>query len=61
MNETDKRLRISALLVMLGLGVELASLGWHHPTSFVVFVVLGGLLMSAGICTYLYAVLSQGA
>jgi hypothetical protein len=56
----ERRLRVAAVLVMLGLLVEGGSLGWHHPTAFIVFFVLGGALMAAGMLWYLYAIVSQG-
>jgi hypothetical protein len=56
----EKRLRVSAALVMLGLGVEIASLTWRHPTAFIVFVAGGGALMAAGIVLFLYSTVSQG-
>ncbi len=59
--QVEKRLRIAAVFVMVGLGIELVSLSWHHPTSFIFFVVLGGLCMAAGILMYLHAIVSRGA
>jgi len=56
----EARLRVSALLVMVGLSVELGSLGWHHPTSFLLFVLLGGSLMAAGIGLFVHSIISQG-
>jgi hypothetical protein len=52
--------RRSALLVLAGLAVEAGSLGWHHPTAFIVFFVVGGLLLAAGMLTFLYSILFQG-
>jgi len=54
------RLRTAALLTMLGLMVELVSLTWHHPTAFLVFVLIGGTLMAGGMCLYLYSIVSRG-
>jgi hypothetical protein len=56
----ERRLRISAALVMLGLVIEWVSLGWRHPTAFVLFVVAGGTLMAAGILLFSYSIVSQG-
>jgi hypothetical protein len=56
----ESRLRMSALLVMLGLGVEIASLTWRHPTAFIVFVMFGGALMAAGMSWFLYSIVSRG-
>lgn len=56
----QKRVRVSALLVMLGLFVEAFSFSWHHPTAFIVFFVVGGLLLAAGMASYLLLVLAKG-
>jgi hypothetical protein len=55
----EARLRVSAASVMLGLVVEIASLTWRHPTAFIVFVVVGGALMAAGMALFLYSIVSQ--
>ncbi len=55
-----RRLRIAAVLVILGLVVELASLTWRHPTAFIFFLGAGGLLMAAGILYFLYYVALLG-
>jgi len=62
MTETamEKRLRSSAVLVMLGLATELGSLTWRHPTAFLVFVIIGGTLMAAGMGLYLYSIVTEG-
>jgi len=46
-------LRLSSALVILGLVVEVASLLWFHPLSFVLFVFLAGSLTGIGILIYL--------
>ncbi len=56
----ERRLRINGLLVMGGLLVELITLRWSHPTSFLFFLLLGGTLMAAGILLFLYALVSGG-
>jgi len=56
----EKRLRVSAVLVMLGILVEIASLTWRHPTAFIVFFVVGGTFMAAGILWFLYSIVSRG-
>ena len=62
MNEAvlEGRLRVSGALVMLGLLIEIASLGWRHPTAFVLFVVAGGAFMAAGMSWFLYTIVSRG-
>jgi hypothetical protein len=56
----EKRLRASAVAVLLGLVVELASLTWHSPSAFVVFVAIGGLFMAAGMILYLMTIVKKG-
>ena len=62
MSESDleKRVRLSAVLVIAGLLVEAFSFTWHHPTAFIVFFVVGGLLLAVGMVTYLFLVLAKG-
>jgi hypothetical protein len=40
-----RRLQLSGLLIALGLVVEAVTLFWSHPTAFLVFLGLGGLLV----------------
>ena len=54
----ERRLRISGILVVLGLLVEALSLIHLHPLSFLSFMFLGGGLLVAGFATYLYALVS---
>ena len=56
----ERRLRVSAALVMTGLLVEIASLTWRHPTAFIVFFVFGGAFMAAGMLWFLYSIVSRG-
>ena len=46
------------LLLIAGLLVELITLRWSHPTSFLFFLLLGGLLMALGIIIYLLTLVS---
>jgi hypothetical protein len=46
-------LRVSSSLVILGLLVEIVSLLWFHPLSFVLFIFVGVFLMGLGILVYL--------
>ena len=55
----EKRLRLSGLLLIAGLLVELITLNWSHPTAFLFFLLLGGLLMATGIVTYLFSLVSS--
>jgi hypothetical protein len=53
----DRRLRISGLLLILGLLVECLCLLWSRPLAFVVLVGLGGGLIAAGVFFFLYSLL----
>lgn len=54
----EKRLRISGLLIILGLLVEALCLTLRGPVAFLVFLGLGGLLLFAGIALYLFSLVS---
>jgi predicted membrane channel-forming protein YqfA (hemolysin III family) len=51
----NRRLRIASLLILIGLVIELSSLTWSHPLSFLFFMFAGGLLLVVGILFYLYS------
>ncbi len=52
-NPIEKRLRIAGGLLMIGLLIEAVCLLWARPIAFVVFVVVGGLFLFAGLVVYL--------
>jgi hypothetical protein len=52
--------RRSAALVLAGLTVEAVSLGWQHPTAFLVFFIVGGALLAAGMSTFVYSLIFRG-
>ncbi len=54
----ERRLRISGLLVGLGLAVEALTMAWSHPTAFLAFLLLGGTMVGLGVLLYLYAIAS---
>jgi hypothetical protein len=45
--------RAASVLIILGLLVEIVSLLWFHPLSFVLFAFLGAILIGLGIVVYL--------
>lgn len=53
----EKRLRLAAVLVAAGLLVELITLFWSHPTTFLVFLLAGGSLIVLGVLVYLLTLL----
>ena len=56
----ERRIRISGLLVILGLGIQMATLFWNHPLSFMLFLLVGCPLTVAGMILYLYSLASHG-
>ncbi|HEV2289699.1 MAG TPA: hypothetical protein VGR81_12165 [Candidatus Acidoferrales bacterium] len=46
-------LRISSALIILGMMIEIASLIWYHPLSFVLFAFVGVSLIGLGMLIYL--------
>ena len=62
MTENESRLhgklKIAGYLLLAGLAVEGITLNWSHPTSFLLFIVLGGVLILAGIAVYLLEIVT---
>jgi RsiW-degrading membrane proteinase PrsW (M82 family) len=54
----ERRIRISAVLLIVGLAIEAITLHWAHPTAFLVFMFIGGTFMGAGILLFLYSLVS---
>jgi hypothetical protein len=50
------KLKVAGYLLLAGLAVEGITLNWSHPTSFLLFIILGGVLILAGIAVYLIEV-----
>jgi hypothetical protein len=46
--------RLACIFVIVALVVELASLFWSHPLSFIVFAAAGGGALGLGLLLYLY-------
>ena len=46
-------LRISSILIILGLAIEIVTLLWFHPLSFVLFAFAAAVLIGAGILVFL--------
>lgn len=49
----ERLLRVASGLVILGLGLEIISLLWFHPLSFVLFAFVAASLVGFGILVYL--------
>jgi hypothetical protein len=54
-----RMLRISGVLLILGLVVEGLSLCWNTALSFMSFVVIGGMLLASGVLLFLYSLVSS--
>ena len=51
----QRRLKLAGVLIIVALVIELFSLFWNRPLSFLVFMFAGGLLLVLGIIIYLYS------
>ena len=51
-----RRLQLSGILMAAGLLIQMVTLYWAHPLAFVLFIVVGGTLVTVGILLYLYAI-----
>ena len=57
-NSLERRLRLSGLLLILGLLTEVICLFWARPISFVVLIAVGGTLLLLGIVLFLVTIVS---
>lgn len=55
----QRKMQTAAGLLIAGLAVQGVTLYWAHPTSFVLFIILGGILVLAGIAVYLFALITD--
>lgn len=53
----NKFLRVAGALIILGLLVEIISLGWVHPLMFALFAFVGVSLIGLGILVYLVSLI----
>ncbi len=54
----QRRLRFAGVLIMAGLIVEMLTLHWANPISFLLFITAAGLLTVVGLALFLKAVVS---
>jgi hypothetical protein len=54
----QRKLKTAAFLLIVGLAAEGISFHWAHPTSFMLFIIIGGVLVFAGIALYLIAIVT---
>jgi len=57
-NLLERRLRLSGLLLILGLLTEVICLFWARPLSFLVLAGVGGVLLILGVVVYLLSLVS---
>jgi hypothetical protein len=53
-----RQLRVSGILIILGLLIEAFTLVWNHPIEFSLFLVGGGFMLG-GIIVFLYTFVSH--
>jgi hypothetical protein len=51
----SKILRVSGILLILGLAIEAVSLMFNHPLSFMGFIIVGGALLAIGVLLFLHS------
>jgi hypothetical protein len=54
-------LQVSSALVIVGLALEIVSLLWFHPLSFVLFAFVAASLIGLGVLVYLASLAFAGA
>ena len=57
----ERRVRLAAILICLGLVVLLLTLIRVHPLAFITFILIGCPLVLAGILLFLYSIVSEEA
>ena len=55
----ERRVRLAAILICLGLVVLLLTLIRVHPLAFMAFILMGCPLVLAGILLFLYSIVSE--
>lgn len=57
----ELRIRRAGILIGIGLFLQVLTLFWTHPLSFMAFLLVGCPLVGIGILFYLYSLLSHSA
>jgi hypothetical protein len=55
----EKRIRLAAALICLGMLVQIITLLRIHPLAFMAFILIACPLVAAGILLYLYSIVSH--
>ena len=59
-SKIERRLRLSGILLIIGLLIEVACLFRARPLSFLAFITFGGAFLVLGLATYLLSLLPAG-
>jgi hypothetical protein len=54
----ERHIQLTGALLIIGLLVEAACLLWARPITFVIFVVVGGFFLLAGVTVFLFSLVS---
>jgi hypothetical protein len=57
-SQSEKHMRFAGICLTIGLLIEAFCLLWATPIAFIVFAVIGGLLILIGVVAYLYSQVS---
>jgi hypothetical protein len=57
----ERRIRLSGILIGLGLTIQMLMLLWIHPLSFMIFLLVGCPMVGIGMLVYLYSLVSHAA
>jgi hypothetical protein len=55
-DRTERRIRLAAALLLIGLGIEFVTLLINRPLSFLAFIGIGSPFVVAGALVYLWAI-----
>jgi len=56
----EKRIRWAGVLVIIGILVQILTMSWSHPLSFMAFLIIGCPLTLAGVLLYLFSLTAKG-
>jgi hypothetical protein len=59
--QIERALRVSGVLLILGIVVEIVSLLWEKPLAFLLFAGVGGSFTFLGIILYLFSLLPSAS
>ena len=56
---TERRLRLAAAILFVGLGIQFATLLVNRPLAFMTFILVGSPLVLIGAAVYLWSIVSH--